>query len=857
MYRLIFGTEKKYTLYIFRLVTGSTVSGKVYNIFLDKYLGFQNKPKFIDITGDSAAVHLRFDEEKADNYYPSSIVKTSLELGLIRTNESHYSDIIEGNDNEWWAVVTEKETFMDSRKVPFNEEYYPVFKNTTGDVSIAFKGKLTNETYSETYNHNSPISFIFHDRLGELNENKYVVNEPFIGLIDFLNEMLEGQPCEKRLHIEFPYDIQDEIVAGKTYSGLTSPNNIIIDVTRLHNKTKKDALLDVIKSFNLQLSNDYSKAFLTDDDYYELEDCGIFRVRMIAYITDISHTYYTFIKTSGVYVKGANETLSTIPKHMPNNYKVINRSGRYGLIRKANYIDAINEYELRENLFYPHKFDEEFFIPYEGFPVSAPYNPNDRYKYSCTFFTVFASLGIAYRLQEGTFLGYLASANAVGDSNKMGVLIRDDFESSIYWVLSKRALMFKGNNDIKVEIEAISNATTRNVFYSLIAFFPRTRAMLAFGLDGTYDWHVYTDGIPPQTPILQGGVAGQFEKNVYSRRADTVPQPPFATIQNGEFYYLCLYLSTGNTQGNADEFTYITDVKVSPLNTQGLPQSLRIRTNISDTMRSSISDTFKLHNQPLLGTELSYFNNGIYATGLTPSIKDIIAPQRFFLDYRNATLLVHLSDIIGSQMVEDRWMFQADVKQGVDIEKLVISNWSDYVCALVSSENTGIQRAIKLTVEKFISGVLSSSVVYSITSAFGAYSAINNTQFAELSEIDYLARLDAFIIYVKAQAEEQLINVQNNAYQENFKACPFLSKAYTIFLEASGSGMPGVLTQTPDSPHRVGKVVSIEANDNPPNGYFVRWEILSGASYLFHTNNYAFSYTMTAADVTFRAIFSD
>ncbi len=100
----------------------------------------------------------------------------------------------------------------------------------------------------------------------------------------------------------------------------------------------------------------------------------------------------------------------------------------------------------------------------------------------------------------------------------------------------------------------------------------------------------------------------------------------------------------------------------------------------------------------------------------------------------------------------------------------------------MSYVNTGIKRAKTLTIDKQVSGFSMSGYpkIYDITAAFtgggSSYGVLNNQEFQELTESDYLERLADFKIYV--QTAEGIASVDDiteaaaEAYVTDTTTCP-------------------------------------------------------------------------------------
>lgn len=64
--------------------------------------------------------------------------------------------------------------------------------------------------------------------------------------------------------------------------------------------------------------------------------------------------------------------------------------------------------------------------------------------------------------------------------------------------------------------------------------------------------------------------------------------------------------------------------------------------------------------------------------------------------------------------------------------------------------NNGYKRAESITVLKYINGIPQSPIKYWIINAFDIYSPISSYTYQTLSDVDFINRRDAFILYVSS-----------------------------------------------------------------------------------------------------------
>lgn len=93
--------------------------------------------------------------------------------------------------------------------------------------------------------------------------------------------------------------------------------------------------------------------------------------------------------------------------------------------------------------------------------------------------------------------------------------------------------------------------------------------------------------------------------------------------------------------------------------------------------------------------------------------------------------------------------------------------------------NTGYQRATTLTIAALLNGVQQSSNEFPLMESFTqnsvTYPAVTSTQIAQMSTVDYNARVTAYAAYVEANYQAQypgLSVTTAGARVENLTACP-------------------------------------------------------------------------------------
>nr|DAY40937.1 MAG TPA: hypothetical protein [Caudoviricetes sp.] len=91
----------------------------------------------------------------------------------------------------------------------------------------------------------------------------------------------------------------------------------------------------------------------------------------------------------------------------------------------------------------------------------------------------------------------------------------------------------------------------------------------------------------------------------------------------------------------------------------------------------------------------------------------------------------------------------------------------------MSSTNTGMQRAVELSVEKTIGGEMVSGYphLYRITDSFSDKLAVSEEELASMPISEYKKRLAAFKAYVESVEIGLTVNT-SSAYTENLTSCP-------------------------------------------------------------------------------------
>lgn len=662
MYRVEFGygTDVK-RLYIFKVE--------------DNTGGFPNlldadNPAWVDVNGDASAVNIRYDLVKSNGIF-TPIIKQSLELSFIRTNNTDFNDIIEAEENTYMAVITKNSTL--AWRTSGDAELY-----INGETpEILFKGLLTNATYGESYLPFPTVKFTFHDRLGELSDVNFEPKAPQMRLTDILADLLKTNLCVYKLLFEFPYDIDLPL-----WKDLDNPRNILLDVTAYYKKKKLDVLTDILETFGLQLFCDYTPYTALYFTFPYLYSAGAIRVRQVEKFAEFSKTFHSYTIDLPNVEYDLDETAETLvrsPLELGYDLEILNRSGAWGLVRRAKYIDGFNNFIFKENIFYPDEFNIDDF-DYESNP---PYDLAYRYWFLempssvANFIAKLKSIAANRASEQGAY------ATRVGVENKLGVMVRDQRNQSYMFAVTSPVLMIKGTNTLNFSIEVWSNQSTRNVYIGLAAIYGDT----VYTYDSTTSaWVEYAGSLG-----LGLRVTGFDASVYYTEEFLGIVQPP--AYASDLDYYLLAYFSTGNTlETTPDKYTFITDFKCY-LSSDLPPSKLKVRTAIATTLRKPIDFESKFYNLPNIYGNTALYASGILAKDLdyyvggvldTEDVDQVIAPPTLEYEGNNGTMLVHLSDMVGAQHEYDRWEFNATVIKGVGVARY-FAEWDDPICETETS----------------------------------------------------------------------------------------------------------------------------------------------------------------------------
>jgi hypothetical protein len=756
MYRLEFGQNEKLTAYIFEV--------DEYNMQPLAKRG--NNTAWVDVIGAGGAVNILYDEEGGSPHFPANVIKTSVNFKFLRVNnnEGIFQDLISGEDNNWRCVITRGETYLF-----INPSNSIRIRNNSGDAKVAYYGMLTNESYGEQYKVNAEINMTFHDRIGVLNEFVYDISTPLTSFTDLLYSILNPLPNSNKLKIEFPYSYDGAAIA---------PNNLLLDTRSFDGKKNLDILKTVLKDFGLQLFSDYSEVLADNEFFY---NSGAIRIRHLGEFHKSQGSYYKFVKDSGGYVADGTETEFRSLRLLVDDYP-IEASGSWDLVRRAKYLDAINAFQPLSSIFFPATIEEKHLTPMSEVDSFTLY---DKSKYNTAtdkwYFGV-AAWDVLKGLQEKRF-----SPVAVIDG-KLGMMIMDSSYTNIrFSITSERALMVKGTNPFDLELEAYQfGVDGRKVNYSLVAYNPVLDTFFTYNHEATIfltekTWYNYP--VASGFPLANEGII-TTRKTLTSAKIEGIPQPPI-----NDSYYIVVVVYMADFQ--AQQPCYITDCRMTIDRGAALPTGVRVRTLISETRRSPITENYSFHNLPLLDGDVLYFQNGIYLNddGV------IIAPETITYDGNDATLLVHQSELIGNQMTEERWNFKGKIIEPKLTESiLIIAEWLDFYCDIEDGDNNGYERATSLRIAKFIGGDPTSNNEYSILDAIPdtAFGSITLNDYRALSVANLNSRITAFVTYIESEESITISEYEMNTFrQENQGKCALVI-VETQYISASLQWLGGM-----------------------------------------------------------------
>lgn len=209
----------------------------------------------------------------------TTIIKQSLEVKIVRENDDDLQDVIDGNDERTFAVVVDNGTISkDGTDLVLS-----------AGATLDFIGNLTLETYGESYLPFPEISLTFHDRIGVLDDDKFLPTKTRLTIPELLAELLPSIITSDYVAIEWPYST----------ASYARPDQFSIDVTTFIGEKKYDVLKQFLNDFHLQLFCDFTTIFTTDPTP-SIFDCGCIRIRNVANAGSTSFSYYVLELSSSI-----------------------------------------------------------------------------------------------------------------------------------------------------------------------------------------------------------------------------------------------------------------------------------------------------------------------------------------------------------------------------------------------------------------------------------------------------------------------------------------------------------------------------------------------------------------------------
>lgn len=224
----------------------------------------------IDITGSENAVTKRID---SNNDIFSPIIKQSVELELIRENDSHFQELLSANDNDVYCIIINNGgLYLDNGTL-----------RLTAGATLDFIGILTLETYGEQYKTKSYIHFTFHDKMGFLDDDVFEVNAMRMNIPNFLATILPSIIISKYMLIQWDY----------SHNSINYPDYFYYDFVDFYGKKKKEVLEQFLTAHGLQIICDFSKNYDTNSTPAVI-DCGCLMIRMANKVVNLTNSYYLY-----------------------------------------------------------------------------------------------------------------------------------------------------------------------------------------------------------------------------------------------------------------------------------------------------------------------------------------------------------------------------------------------------------------------------------------------------------------------------------------------------------------------------------------------------------------------------------
>jgi hypothetical protein len=671
-----------------------------YSIIADTY-------EWTNIKGLPSGVKLRFDPNKEEGVN-TNLIKSSLEVSLIRLNQTDFQDIISAEENEYMGIIIEQDSPLATGPIYWDANYQPYLKPNENGAKCIFKGTLTLETYGEAYTPFAEVKLIFHDKIGELKDLLFYPKKTFDTLTSILGEVLRTVTVSENLFLEYPFDIEDGF-----YSNLKSPEGIILDTSVYNRKSKLDLLVEILTAHFSMLYCDFAPmrlASIDSEPVAYLQFIGAIRIECTGtrnnptveyHKLELQKTTYNSIDQY-IYFKedssssGNSSTLTREERPIfimdTDTLPISGLSGYWQLVRKAKYIEGVNNFGLKESIFYPVTLELEDF---DANPDSENSINDLVHKYwrkyigSITYSIVYNAIK-SFFIDERTLP--LALGATLNNDGLLGVLA-EEYQNPLqgqFLFLPPSLLIIESGATLTINISAVPVGHTTQIGVGLIA----RLGNLLYTYDNSLGWITYYSS---SSPVVA------YTLNLLNLGQETtgtktgISFPPFRVGTAIEITAFAIWSFSGSPVSG--DYLYVTDLKVKAVSVGNYPRKLSIKTILSESRRTPVTFEGKFYNLPSINGRFSLYHSGILATGLDYKVDEsgeelnsdnIIAPSAFLYKGNNATLLVHVSDMLGVNHMSDRWEFNADIlpltdepSTGADIET------AEYTAITLSSITCG------------------------------------------------------------------------------------------------------------------------------------------------------------------------
>lgn len=231
-----------------------------------------------EVTGAVKVTDLILDAKDEEIFTPW--IKQSLQVSLIRENDTDFQDIIDGTDNTTYAIVVSNGT------LELAEGGYLALSE---GAKLDFIGTLTMETYGEQYTILPEVNLTFHDRIGFLDDEDFEPKKNRLSIVEFLAEILPSIIVSKYVLLEWPY-------SDATYS---KPDEFFYDFAPWFGMKKSEVFEQFLKDHGLQMVCDFRTIFSAASTPYA-NVCGCVLIRVVNQFAQIQNEYYLLERTDTV-----------------------------------------------------------------------------------------------------------------------------------------------------------------------------------------------------------------------------------------------------------------------------------------------------------------------------------------------------------------------------------------------------------------------------------------------------------------------------------------------------------------------------------------------------------------------------